>query len=257
MRGIRILWVSVSMLLMLSLLVVNEGASPSTTYMNVIPAMRRLSPGTLGTFKINITITDVVDLYAWQVNMTWNTAVLNLTSHAVGSLWVAHIYFGNFMALQPGGTTKQRFVDYAHGWATIGETSKGEIPGVDGSGNLVQVEFTVKSSYGSSKLDIASNYWLGGPPWATTFLYDRNLWEMPMTPKNGYFDNRLPGDVAGPGGPGVYDGFVNAYDLGYVVSVFGSSSAIADYTGPVGAPDGIESAYDLHGVGANFGEEYP
>lgn len=63
----------------------------------------------------------------------------------------------------------------------------------------------------------------------------------------------IPGDITGPT-PGVPDGKVDTYDQAYVGGAFGTSNAIADFTGPRGVPDGKVNTYDLAGVGGNFGK---
>lgn len=56
-----------------------------------------------------------------------------------------------------------------------------------------------------------------------------------------------PADLTGPAGDGVPDGFVNAFDLDYYVSLWLANDPAADITGPAGdgIPDGFVNAFDL------------
>jgi hypothetical protein len=86
---------------------------------------------------------------------------------------------------------------------------------------------------------------------------------------DGYFDNRIPGDISGPENPpssGLYpyDSQVSIYDLNYLGKAFGTGNATADFTGPENPggsgsypPDGIVDVRDLHKLGKNYGRHYP
>jgi PKD repeat protein len=121
------------------------------------------------TFTVNINVSDVEDLYAWQVNITWHAPLLNLTK----------ITFGDFLADQPEGTVKFQRINQTAGWALFGESTKGKYPGVSGSGWLATLEFLVEDT-GETILDIDH---------PMTYLLDSNLEDIPCEKENGYFSN--------------------------------------------------------------------
>lgn len=89
-------------------------------------------------FTISIEATDIGDLYAWELKLAWNTSVLELVE----------ILEGEF--LKNGGTT---FFTSAEnetaGIIKVDCTLLGDLPGVDGSGTLVEFMFSAKGSGGS------------------------------------------------------------------------------------------------------------
>jgi len=121
---------------------------------------------------------------------------------------------------------------------------------VTGSGTLATVKFLV--NYGKTLIDLKGTKLikLGDPPTYPPI-------EMTHTVTDGFFDNRIPGDITGPAGVGIYDGWVDGYDLIYLGKKFGTSDPIADFTGPLGKPDGTVDGYDLIKLGKNFGRHYP
>ncbi len=106
---------------------VQNGLVHATTGLHVNPVTTYTTPGT--TFTVDIDVSDVELLYDWQVNLTFNPAVLR----CVG------VTEGDFLAAQPEGTfwierIEKSYVIFA--CATIGQ-----YVGVSGSGNLALVEF--------------------------------------------------------------------------------------------------------------------
>jgi len=93
------------------------------------------------TFTVNFTIINAEYLFAWQANLTFNKDVLKLTSFTEG----------DFFARQPQGTLP--VTNIHDSWALFGVTTKGEIQGVSGSGNLATLNFQVVGQ-GISLLDI-------------------------------------------------------------------------------------------------------
>ena len=85
------------------------------------------------TFTVNINISDVVDLFAWQAGVTFNPSVLNGTG----------FYQGEF--LKRGGTTiwvESREINNTAGIAYFcGSSLLGPVPGVNGSGQLAYLTF--------------------------------------------------------------------------------------------------------------------
>ncbi len=100
-------------------------------------------------------------------------------------------------------------------------------------------------------IDISSNYWLGGPPYATTTLQNSDLWEIPMNPVDGYFEvvfSPWPTDLNA-------DGFIDIRDLARVAIKYGWSGT------PGGIPedvndDGDVNITDLSMVAVQYGIHY-
>ena len=172
-------------------------ASPDTT-MAVEPSSivdQTKTPGS--TFTVNITIQDVEGGYGYQVHLTWNPAVLNLTSDVYDyqgkTVTVANITFGDFFANASKGTNKMRYVNYTAGWTEFGESMIGDAPedraGTSGSGWLATVEFTVVGT-GATVLDIESG--LHEEPFALTFFQDGYDNDLELVAVNGYFSNTAP-----------------------------------------------------------------
>lgn len=141
-------------------------------------------------------------------------------------------------------TTLATTVNQANGYVIIGEsTSQGHYPGVDGSGWLCELTFTVQD-YGYTALNITN---------PLTKLLDTARNPISFTATNGYFRNSLTGDITGPEDPpgsGKYppDGTVNNLDLIYLNKKFGTIDQSADIT-----LDGLVDARDLQALGRNFG----
>jgi Na+/H+-dicarboxylate symporter len=97
-------------------------------------------------FAVNITISNVADLYAWQFKLTWNTAILDLVPPNVTE--------GPF--LKSGGTTIWNpEINSTIGYVfAVCSLTGSETPGVSGNGVLATVYFHVKGS-GSCDLDLS------------------------------------------------------------------------------------------------------
>jgi len=144
----------------------------------------------------------------------------------------------------------------------MGEPWK-DINPVEGGGTIAYVNAT--ANYGAGYVDL----------WGTTLLKPSLVPPYPPAPIephdaiDAYFDNRIPGDIAGPENPlgsGLYpyDGNVNNYDLIYLKTKFGTNDPKADFTGPENPPgsgtyppDGIANVRDLRLIGKNYGRQYP
>ncbi len=164
------------------------------------------------TFTVHVNVSEATDLFAWQVNVTWNTNILNFTGM---------VSYGDFLArtTSPNGTS--RIVDpildasNATGYATIAETILGEYPGINGSGRLVTVEFLVVD-YGWTHLNVS----VGGT--LPTMLLDSAGGTVTYDKADGYFSNKLFGDVEG-------DRDVDYDDFIVLAGAYGSSSGQPAY----------------------------
>lgn len=165
------LWIDV--LLILSLLPAGglSEASPTTT-MYVDPASienTSLTPGS--SFTVDIMVSDIEDLWAWQVLMTFDPAVVEAIT----------ISQGDFLAGQPEGTlfAEKIYPDYC----IFCEMTHGTYPGVTGSGWLGSVELQVKGR-GDTILNITNHMY--------TYMIDSEGLEMTFDRENGYFSNGQP-----------------------------------------------------------------
>lgn len=118
-------------------------ASPDTT-VKVEPQENTAEPGE--TFTIDITITDVQDLFGLEITLKWNASILQVTnvdvrlgveSHPNG---VLHEPLYNETTLEGGK------------YQLIGTSIGSQTPSFNGSGNIARVTFNVVEA-GSSALD--------------------------------------------------------------------------------------------------------
>jgi len=128
-------------------------------------------PGTL--FNITLWVGDVIDLFGWQVKLTFNPAILNVKR---GIFPPDHVFAGKpFSPLGP-------IIDNAAGSVLSGATLLGDVPRFSGTGKLIILEFEVMG-VGSSALAIIE---------ADTNLLDFDLNDIPYTAIDGYFENKPP-----------------------------------------------------------------
>jgi len=112
---------------------------PTSIVLYVDPKTAR---GTVGQdFTININISNVVDLYGWQLKLRWNTTILGAVNATEGTF------------LRSGGNTYFHQMSNATGYLTLDCTLLGNISGVGGNGALATIQFHVKES-GYCDLDI-------------------------------------------------------------------------------------------------------
>ena len=210
------------------------------------------------TFTVHINISDVTGLFTWQINLTFNKAVLNVNKITASEFLARDLY--NQTSSEVLGLVINS-TDNSKGVCAFSESLLGSSSGVsDGGlgGRLVSVKFLVVG-YGTTPLTISKTGNLN----ATLLNSAGN--KIDFTEIHGYFDNRAFGDITGPENPvgsGKYppDRTVDGRDLIYLGANFGSSNPVADFTGPenpVGSgtypPDGVVDGRDLILMGANFG----
>lgn len=106
------------------------------TQISVIPASQivgeeGIEPPT-DPFVINITLTDFIDVYTWQIRILFDPALLNVSS----AIYPAdHIFAGKTTA--PAAP----IINNAEGYVLFGNTLVGAVPGIDGtSAVLCQIE---------------------------------------------------------------------------------------------------------------------
>ena len=148
---------SLPLLFLLGVMLVSSGRisySATATIIQVDPPMLFAESGEH--FTINLDIMNAVDVYAWQVNVTWDPSVLQYVD--------ATLPPDHFLEGRPGGTTGLQISELNES-VLLGCLILGNYPGMLGTGTLVTVEFEVVGT-GEGVLKLASMY---------TTLLDSNL----------------------------------------------------------------------------------
>jgi hypothetical protein len=95
------------------------------------------------TFQINITVSDVVDLYAWEFSLFYKNAILNVTSIIEGPFLLAHPDPGASTMFGTAPDTTEAY-NATHGLIHLYNTLIGVHGGVAGTGTLATINFKVK-----------------------------------------------------------------------------------------------------------------
>lgn len=149
---------------------------------------------------INVTIVNVVDLYAWQVKLLFNTTQLECTDVSIPP---NHIFAG----LQYFSTFPE--INNNDGSVLLGCTLIGDRPGVNGTGVLVAIKFEAKAP-GSSTLELVR---VGR---SHTMIIDSNIMDIAFETQNGHVTvTKLIGDLND-------DGEVDMRDIAIAAMAFGS-----------------------------------
>jgi hypothetical protein len=215
----------------------NVYVDPAKTIKDYVnnPTYRR---GNTIQLSINLT-TDVgaLDLFAYQINVTWNPTVLNFSG----------VTYGNELAktTSPDGTSRIEPTYIANnitGTASIAETILGDVSGVTGNGRLVTINFVV-NHYGWSNITITA---VGTMP---SMLLNSAGTTLSFTMTKGYFDNKIRGDVTG-------DKYVNIDDMSAVGLAFGATPIKVswNYNADLNK-DNFINIDDMSEVGLNFGRQ--
>jgi hypothetical protein len=189
-------------------LTVEQSSSSSTKMFVNPPKIQNETLQTGSTFTVNLNVSDVDDLFAWQVSLSWNSSILNVTT----------ITFSDFLAAgttSPNGTRPAWKMDNVTGYALLGETTLGNYPGVSGNGSIASVEFEVLA-YGDTVLNISSAQ---SPK---TVQLDQMLLDIAFTPEDGYFSNVILGDFD-------RDRDVDPDDFSVFAGAYGSSEGEPEY----------------------------
>jgi hypothetical protein len=94
-------------------------------------------------FPINVNVTGVSDLYAWQFKLNWTANILN----------VVNVTEGPFLKSSGNSTFFYYDLNATVGQISVECTRTGNVPGVSGSGVLATIKFDVESS-GQSPLNL-------------------------------------------------------------------------------------------------------
>jgi hypothetical protein len=105
-------------------------SSPSSTLLYVDP--QTVHGTTSQNVTINISISNVADLYGWELKLGWNASLLNLVSVNEG------------LFLKSGGATFFTYhLNTTDEHLVVDCTLEGNVPGVNGTGTLMMAQFQV------------------------------------------------------------------------------------------------------------------
>lgn len=186
-------------LVLLALLSIGRTEAPTTTTVGTNPLPSTAPAGVA--FNISVTVTEVLNLAAWEFNMTFDTTVLDavavyegpfLMDTGYGTWWLDPT-INNETGIVTGGCSLFPYPDY----------------GADGSGVLAYITFVAEVE-GSSSLHFADTQlrW-----WNTTGM---KLEIIDHTAKDGFFQLPL-GDIN-------RDGIVAVRDLAALGKAYGTSA---------------------------------
>ncbi len=161
---------------MLTLTFGSQTVKANETIVSVYPETSTVWVG--DTFTVDVTVSNVINLYSFQINMSFNPNIvefLNVTE-------------GDFLKEQSEGTSTVPPL-VKEGWVLFMWATKGQYGGVDGSGTLATVEFEVLE-WGESYLNINNTIVLKNDrPYEDQALTGTKLielvpWGGGQTPKN-------------------------------------------------------------------------
>jgi hypothetical protein len=140
----------------------------------------------LGYLLVNITVTNVANLAGWQLNLTWNPAVLEIAVTTDLSLPADHILAG-FDPIGPA-----RVINNAEGWLywakAVGPDSPN--PSFSGSGRIAQIKFNVTQVPPPDRIsdlhfDLTSSF-------PTKLVTPPPIASISFTPWDGYYQYIVP-----------------------------------------------------------------
>ena len=212
------------------------------------------------TFTVHVNVSDVTDLYTWQLNMSWDPSILNVSSLTGGEFLLQTVSADKTASFQLGFVINA--TDNVEGYTGMAESILGEASGITGSGRMVSIEFLVVG-YGCSNLTINVAGTL-----STTLIASTNS-SIAFTTVDGYFSNKFISDIRGPESPpgsGLYpfDGVVDMWDFGYIGLMYATDDELADTRGPENPPgsgnyppDGAVDMWDFGYCGLQYGKSFP
>ena len=144
----------------------------------------KFSNRTVGTkFLANITITNVTWLAGWQINITYNPTLLNISNSADIFLPSNHIFNG--FDPRAAAKTINNTVGYAMWACAIGPSSPRNH--FNGSGTICQIFFTIIKTPGEGE-KLSCNLILDKVGMFPTRLVDPDAKDIPFTEQNGYYE---------------------------------------------------------------------
>ena len=191
-------------------------------------------------FMVNITVANVVNLYSFEFQLSYNTTLLDATAVTVGGF------------LNPPYRITKQIIDDSIGLIWLSVESQAPAPSTNGSGTLATVTFMVPMDSGiwhKGFTPLECDLHLSG-----TILKTNGEVTVPhdtTDPSFHYVYMPIPGDLNS-------DGTVNIFDLRIVAKAFGSwpSDPYWDPRADLNL-DGKVSIYDLALVAINYGRTTP
>lgn len=119
---------------------VQKGITQSSTTLSVSPSVCKAMVNE--TFIVNVTVSEVIDLYGWEFKLGWYEELLE----------VINVTEGDFLKKR-GETFFIAKINNTAGYLIADCTLLGNVPGVSGGGTLATIEFIVKST-GESVLNL-------------------------------------------------------------------------------------------------------
>jgi len=128
-------------------------------------------------FTVNITLTDFVDVYTWQIRLLFDPALLNVTGASYPS---DHIFAGE--------TTSPVAPNIGTGYVLFGNSLVGDVPGKTGAeARLCQIEFKIKTAPGPFDppftCELQFFFGVGG-----TFIINYDGVKSELTPEHGHYE---------------------------------------------------------------------
>jgi hypothetical protein len=191
------------------------------------------------TFQVHVNITGAVDLFAYQVNVTWNPAILSYSG----------LTYGEFLARTGSayGTSRTQptlKADNVAGYVSVAETILGDVAGITGNGRLFTISFLIMD-YGATPIGIG----MGGE--LPTRLLESTGADHAYTVTDGYFRNGLTGDAN-------LDRTINVFDILAVKSRWNGTPASPDWIREYDVNDDAAiNVFDILTVKANWGRTVP
>jgi len=146
------------------------------------PETKDTGKGIGSTFTVKVNVSNVEELYGWQINMTYNPAVLNTTA--------ASIVEGPFLKDVYPTQLITKKVNNALGTLLVTYMLKLPYPpnGVSGNGTLVSITFKVKALERATLLRLVTD---GHFPTKLNTIIANSPFPIEHTTEDGIFDNRV------------------------------------------------------------------
>jgi hypothetical protein len=174
----------------------SETATTSSTFPKISITPFNLTVGSPDTllpiplFTIQVTITNVTDLYAWQVTLIFDDTIVNITDTPPLTAWYPqnHVFAGKtFFATSPIVGYKGKLIPpylkeaYPVSYITFGASLQGLVPGVNVAGTATLASFNFTGiAPNTSVLHISTQPKIGNVI-INSFLLDSSLQDIPFS----------------------------------------------------------------------------
>jgi len=186
--------------------------------------------------NVRVNVSDVTDLFSYQVNLTWTTSMLNFTGVTYGDvLSSTGSPYGSSGAIEKIAPAYNET-----GTALVAETILGNVAGVSKNGTLFTAQFEILG-YGCARIYITT-----GGLFPTLLLDSAGADITPTAIGNGYFKNKLQGDANG-------DRIVNVADMGVTSARWTGAPGTLPYDRDSDCnDDGVHNVADMGVTSANW-----